>query len=648
MNRTFHLQRPARRPLILALALCCATSARGADLPRPEDKPYPGAIELAVDLADAPRRIFRVHESMPAKAGPLVLLYPEWIPGEHAPTGTLDGVAGLRISADGRRLSWRRDLEHPFALNLEVPPGVDRIDVEFQFLSPTDGGRFGSGVSATARLVELEWNQVVLYPAGFFARRLMVHPSVSLPEGWSFASALEPFGPADGATTRFDAVSLETLVDSPLIAGRNFKRVDISEQGAPPVHLDFVADRAADLAASQQQVQQQQALARQAHALFGARHYRHYDFLVTLSDQTVHFGLEHHQSSDDRTTAEFLTSPDQYVAFAGLLPHEYVHSWNGKHRRPAGLVTANFNEPYRDDLLWVYEGLTTYYGDVLTARSGMWTAEQYRDHLAVVASRMSHVPGRSWRPLQDTADDAARVYRAPGAWRNWRRGADFYEEGSLIWLDVDTTIREESRGERSLDDFARAFFGGSDDAPLTPVAYSFDDVVAALQRVQKHDWRGFLTERLQSTAAAPLGGLGRAGWKLVYAEEPGEYSKASEKARKMIDLTASAGFVAGKGDDSVQAPPDAVIDVLWGGPAFDAGLVPGMRIVAVDGDRYSAEVLKDAIKAAKDTTRPIELLVEYAGSFLTLKLDYHGGMRYPRLERIENSEDRLSAIGRPK
>jgi predicted metalloprotease with PDZ domain len=648
MSRTLLLPQPARLPVLLALALCCATPARAADLPRPEDKPYPGTIGLAVDLTDAPRRFYRVRESMPVKAGPLALLYPKWIPGEHGPTGTLDGVAGLRISADGRRLPWRRDLEDMFALRLEVPDGVDRIEVQFQFLSPTDPTRrFGSGVSATRKLVGLEWNQVAFYPAGYFARRLMVQPSVALPEGWGYACALEPAG-ADANTARFKTVDLQTLVDSPLIAGANFKRIDISENGAPPVSLDFVADRAANLAASPQQVKQHQALVRQASALFGGHHYRHYDFLVTLSDRTVHFGLEHHQSSDDRTDAEFLTDPDRYVADAGLLPHEYVHSWNGKHRRPADMITADFDQPHKDDLLWVYEGLTTYYGDVLTARSGMWSPEQFRDHLAAVASRMSHVPGRSWRPLQDTADEAPRLYQSPAAWRNWRRGVDFYEEGSLVWLDVDTTIREESRGERSLDDFARAFFGG-DDASLAPVGYTFDDVVAALERVQQHDWRAFLRERLQSTeAAAPLGGVARGGWRLVYTDQPSAYTKAIEKARETIDLTASAGFVLGNSDPSGHAPPDTVVDVLWGGPAFDAGLVPGMKLFAVDGDRYTDRILNDAITAAKGTTRPIELLVEYAGTFVTLKLDYHGGPRYPHLERIEGSEDRLSAIGRPR
>jgi predicted metalloprotease with PDZ domain len=630
------------RLFLLASFALIGSYGTAAEMPPLAEKAYPGTLELSVDLTDAPRHIFRVHEWIPAKPGPLVLLYPKWIPGEHGPTGPLEAVAGLRISAAGQRISWRRDLEDMYALNVPVPPGADGVELEFEYLSPIAGGMYGRGVSATGKLVVLEWNQVVLYPAGAAARKVQVRPSVTLPKAWDFASALEP-AESNGPVTRFNPVNLETLVDSPLIAGSNFKRIDISTGAAPPVHLDLIADRPENLTASDKQIQQYRALVEQAYALFASRHYRHYDFLLTLSDQTIHFGLEHHQSSDNRTDADFFTSGDSYIAGVGLLPHEYVHSWNGKFRRPTGLVTANFNSPYKDDLLWVYEGLTTYYGDVLTARSGLWTPEQFRDHVAVVAARMSHVPGRSWRPLQDTADEAEILYVSPRAWRNWRRGADFYDEGSLIWLDVDTTIRQASGGARSLDDFARAFFGG-DDVRLEPRAYTFDDVVAALSQVQKYDWRAFLSKRLQSTEeAAPLDGLARAGWKLVYTEEPGEYSKAFEKARKMIDLSSSIGLVIGGWEE-----PNAVVDVIWGGPAFDAGVVPGMKLVAVNGNKFGprgVEVLKDAIKATKNDAQPIELLVEYAGNYLTLKVNYRGAARYPHLERIENTEDRLSAIG---
>jgi predicted metalloprotease with PDZ domain len=637
--------------VVLSTALCGPGVVTAADRATFEDRPYPGTIGLAVDLTDAPRRIFRVHESIPVKPGPLVLLYPKWIPGEHGPSGPLVAIAGLKITADGQRISWRRDPREMYALNLKVPARVHSVDLEFQFLSPAAGGLFGQGVAATDRLVALEWNQVVLYPAGFLARQVTVQPSVVLPDSWGFATALERAG-ADGGTTRFDAVNLETLVDSPLIAGRNFKRIDLSLSGAPPVYLDIVADRPENLAASPEQLQQHRALVREAAALFGTQHYRHYDFLVTLSDHTAQFGLEHHQSSDDRTDAEFFTNPARYTAGATLLPHEYVHSWNGKFRRPAGLIAPNFNAPMDDDLLWVYEGLTSYYGGVLAARSGMWKPVQFREYLAVVAARMSHVPGRSWRPLQDTADEAQVLYQSPRAWRNWRRGVDFYDEGSLVWLDVDSTIREASGGARTLDDFAKAFYG-SDAGRLGPIAYWYEDLIEALNRTQKYDWRTFLDRRLQSTEAAPpLDGLARCGWKLVYMEEPSEYEKADEMARKVINLTSSVGLLIGSRDgdegDGARADPDTVIDVLWGGPAFEAGVAPGMKLVAVNGNKFGGDILKDAVKAAQNGTQPIELLVEYAGSYLSIKLDYHGGNRYPHLERIEGAVDRLTAIAQPK
>jgi len=634
----------AAAAVALTLTLLCTLRTTAAEHPTIEDRPYLGTVQLTVDLTGAPRRIFRVHESIPVKPGPLVLLYPKWIPGEHGPNGPLAAIAGLKITANGQRIAWRRDPEEMYALRLIVPLGVQDIEVEFQYLSPSSGGTTARGVSATDRLVQLEWNQVVLYPAGVLSRRLTVQPSAVLPDSWGFATALEPAASEQGVA-RFAPVSLETLVDSPLIAGRTFKRFDLSQRDAPPVYLDIVADRPEYLAASPRQLEHHRALVREAAALFGARHYRHYDFLLTLSDHTVHFGLEHHQSSDNRTPADYFTSPDQYLATATLLPHEYVHSWNGKFRRPAGLITPSFNEPFNDELLWVYEGLTTYYGGVLAGRSGMWTPQQYRDYLAVVAARLIQTPGRTWRPLQDTAD--AGQFESPRTWRNWRRGRDFYEEGSLIWLDADTAIREASGGARSLDDFARAFFGG-DNTDLGPVGYSYEDVLAALGRVQKHDWRGLLDKRLQSTeATAPLDGLTRGGWKLVFAEEPNEYASAFEKARRTIDLTSSVGLLIDSGD-AVPGEASTVTDVIWGSAAFEAGLTPGMKLVAVNGDKFSGRILKDAIKAAKGGTQPIELLVEYAGSYLSVRVEYHDGNKYPHLERIEGTDDRLSPIARAK
>lgn len=605
------------------------------------DQPYPGELALKVDLSDSARKIFRVAETIPVHPGPMSLYYPKWIPGEHAPSGTIDGVTGLVITTGGQRVAWRRDLEDMFTLHLEVPAGASQLDLQFQFLSPTEGGAFGGSVSATDKIVELEWNQVLFYPAGYRARDIRIAPSASLPAGWSYATALEPAG----AAGTFKTVSLETLVDSPLLAGRNFKRIDLTPPGGAPVHLDLAADHAGELKISEAQVQAHRNLVTQAQALFGARHYDHYDFLFTLSEDTGHFGLEHHQSSDDRTFSAFFADPDTYLNAGGLLPHEYVHSWNGKFRRPAGLATPNFNVPMKDDLLWVYEGLTEYLGQVLTARSGIYTAEQYRDALAATAAAMDARPGRSWRPLQDTADEAQVLYNSPDAWSTWRRGVDFYPEGELLWLDVDTLIREKSGGRRSLDDFVKAFYG-IDDGDWSVKPYGFDDIVAALNKVQAFDWAGFLRKRLDTTdPAAPLDGLARGGWKLAYTDTPTAYFKAHDKVRKHVDLLYSLGIDI---ENDPEHSPGSLRDVLWNSPAFTTGLAPGMKLVAVDGEKFDADRLKETVAATRDNPAPIELLVQNLDSFITVKVDYHGGAKYPRLERIEGAPDRIGAIVKAK
>jgi predicted metalloprotease with PDZ domain len=633
---------------LLALRASMAQVAdRDASIPAPQDRDDPGVIALHVDLTDARRRIFHVRESIPAHAGPLVLLYPMWIPGEHGPSGTLDAVAGLKLSAGGNALAWRRDLVEPAALHVAVPAGVTHIELEFQLLSPTGNEQnFGQSVSATQNIVDLEWNQVLFYPAGYYARRVRFDPQVQVPSGWQLATALERTG-SDGAVTRFERVDLETLIDSPLITGENFRRVPLTAAGAAaPVWLDMVADRAANLEASAAQIQQQVALVQQAAMLFESHHYRHYDFLLTLSDTTGHFGLEHHESSDDRTHAENFTDPATYRLEADLMPHEYVHSWNGKFRRPAGLIVRNFNEPMKDDLLWVYEGLTNYYGTVLAARSGAWTADDLRQYLAVVGSALDHVPGRTWRPLQDTADEAAVLFNISNAWLSWRRRTDFYAEGTLIWLDVDTKLRELSHDSHSLDDFARAFYG-MQDGSAGVLAYRFEDVVAALNRIERFDWASLLTERLNShDPHAPLDGITRGGWRLVYRDTPDQFFVDREKVRKIVDLTASLGIVLS--NSAAAGPAGELADVLWDGPAFAAGLAPGMTLIAVNGQRYTPEVLKEAIRTATHSREPIELLMRNADVYWTARVDDHQGLKYPHLERIEGTPDRLGAIARAR
>lgn len=614
------------------------------------DMPYPGMLTLKVDLSDAARKIFRVQETVPVKSGPMTLSFPKWIPGEHGPTGPIDGVTGIKITGNGQRIDWRRDLEDMYSIDFVVPTGVSLLNIEFQFLSPTSGGNFGAGVSATPRMVVLEWNQVLFYPAGYQTGKIEITPTIKLPVGWGFGTALEQVGTsAEG--TLFKAVSVDELVDSPIAAGRHFKRIDLAPGAKPSVHLNLIADRAENLDLTDLQIRHHRALVQQAIALFGAQHYDHYDFLLGLSEKTVHFGLEHHQSSDNRAGAEFFTSETAYLANPTLLPHEYVHSWNGKFRRPAGLTTPNFSVPMKGELLWVYEGLTNYLGEVLGARSGMWTAEQYRDALAMTAAAMDHRPGRSWRPLRDTADHAQVLYNAPGAWSNYRRSVDFYPEGSLLWLDVDTKIRELSRGTRSLDDFIKVFYGKDPAYARTShdvKPYTFDEIVKTLNATQAFNWAAFLNARLSSTSErAPLDGIARGGWKLAYTDTPTELYKARKKESKQLDLMYSLGFIV-VSERQHGNEPGEVVDVLWNSPAFDAGLIPGMKIVAIDGEAFDADLLSNAIKRAARDKAAIELLVQNLDYYSTVRISYVGGEKYPRLVRVDGTPDLLTLIATTK
>ena len=611
---------------------------QSGDLPAPLDQPYPGMLTLAVDLTDAPKKLFRVRETIPVKSGPLTLYYPKWIPGEHAPSGPIANVAGLIIRANGKALPWRRDLREMYALHLTVPAGVSELDLSFQFLSPGEGGEFGASSSSTPTLVDMEFNQVAFYPAGHYTRQINIQPSVTLPAGWQFASAM-PVSSQSGSAVRFKPVTFNNLVDSPLIAGAYFNRVDLDPGAKVPVHLSVVGDKAADVKLTDKQLAGQRAVVQQTLKLFGAHHYDHYDFLLTLSDHTGHFGLEHHQSSDDRLPANFFTDDDMHIAAASLMPHEFVHSWNGKFRRPADLWTPTFMEPMQDDLLWVYEGLTDYWCGVLTARAGLWTPAQYRDSMASIAAAMAHRTGRAWRSLQDTADAAPLTYFGSGGWINWRRGTDFYPEGQLLWLDVDTKIRALSGGKHSLDDFARAFYG-MDSASYITRTYTRDDILRTLNQVQPYDWATFLHDRLDTTGdTLPENGIEDGGWKLAYTDQPNALDKAKEKLRPGANLSYSLGI-------SLSAQGD-IRDVQWNSEAFKAGLVPGLTVVAVDGKDYSADAIKDAVTAAEKSRAPIELLVKNVDQFSTIKISYHGGLKYPHLVRA-SGKDLIGAITAPR
>ena len=623
-----------------ALSATAVAQSDATSVPAPVDQPYAGTLTVNVDLSDAGKRIFRSHETIPVKSGAVTLFYPQWIPGEHAPSGPVQNVSGLIIRANGKQLPWRRDLRDMYALHLDVPEGVSQLDLEFQFLSPGDGegSNFGASASATPDLVDMEFNQVAFYPAGYYTRQIQIQPTVQLPEGWKFGSALEVDNQS-GNTIHFKPVSFNNFVDSPLIAGANFNRVDLAPGESVPVHLNVVGDSAKDVKLTDKQLEQQRSVVKQTNLLFGAHHYGHYDFLLTLSDHTGHFGLEHHQSSDDRLPADFFTDDDMHLIASSLMPHEFVHSWNGKFRRPADLWTPNFNVPMQDDLLWVYEGLTDYWCGILTARAGLWTPDQYRDSMASIAAQMTYRTGRAWRSLQDTADAAPLTYYGSESWINWVRDTDFYPEGQLLWLDVDTKIRELSGGKHSLDDFAHAFYGMDNGSYITKT-YNFDDVVSTLNQVQPFDWSKFLRDRLDYTGAQlPEQGIERGGWKLIFNDTQNAEEKASEGIRHGANLAYSMGIVVNQSG--------RIGDVQWNGPAFQAGLVPGLTIVAVNGRDFSTEALKDAVTAAKSSQAPIELLVKNVDVYSTVKVDYHGGLRYPHLVRADG-KDLIGAIVTPR
>jgi predicted metalloprotease with PDZ domain len=633
-----------RRPLAACLALAVslmlasggalAQVSRSTAVPTARDTPYPGMLSVHVDASDTRQGIFRVHETIPVAPGKLTLLYPEWIPGDHSPSGPVAMLAGLRLSAGGKAVAWTRDKYDVYAFHLDVPAGVSQLEADFEYLSPRDGG-----YEMTGRMLMLEWNKLSLYPAGYYTRGIEVRPSVTLPQGWQFGSALEAVA-RSGATTTFKPVAYNNLVDSPMYAGEYVKRVDLNPGGKAPVHLDVVADAPKYLAMTPEQLKEHRALVTQALKLFGSHHYDHYDFLFSLSDQLAGNGLEHHQSSEDGVGADYFTAWDEAAPGRDLLAHEYVHSWNGKFRRPADLTTPNFNVPMGDSLLWVYEGQTQYWGLVLTARAGLWSPEQFRDALAMdAANYQRNRPGLQWRTLEDTTNDATAAHREALPYRSWQLSEDYYSGGQMVWLAVDARLRQLSHGKRSLDDFAKAFFGVDDGSYVTRT-YTFDDVVAALNGVAKYDWAGFLRARIDALDPPLLDGLAATGWKLVYTDQPSAFEKAydsrPESPRHIYNFAWSIGLTLTKSGE--------VNDVRWGGPAFKAGVSTGATLVAVNGQAYSSDVLKEAIAAARSDKAPIRLLLKFQGQLLSVPVDYHDGLQYPHLERIAGTPDYLDRI----
>jgi predicted metalloprotease with PDZ domain len=619
---------------VAAAALGLASFAALADVPAPQDVPYQGTLKINVDATDVARRVFRVQEVIPAQPGPLTLLYPQWLPGNHSPSGPVDKLAGLKVTANGKTLPWKRDTLNVYAFHVDVPEGASSVEVSFEYLSPqsTSEGR----VVMTPEMLNLQWNANTVYPAGYFSKRIMTEASVKFPAGWQFGSALE-VASRDGDTVHFKPIAYDDLVDSPIYAGKYFKRVDLDPGAKAPVHLNIVADAPKYLEITPEQLKLHRNLVQQMYKLYGAHHYDHYDFLLSLSDRMSGNGLEHHRSSENGVGTGYFTDWEKNALSRDLLPHEFNHSWDGKYRRGADLTTPNFNVPMGDSLLWVYEGQTQFWGQVMAARSGLWNQEQERDILAFVAA--TYDKGRpglaSWRNVQDTTNDPIIAQRRPLPYRNYQSSEDYYSAGQMIWLDVDAKLRELSKGKHSIDDFGKAFFGmGNGEWAVN--TYTFEDVVKTLDDIAPHDWATYLRTRLDGHGPL-IGGIEAHGWKLVYTDKPSAAVKALEARRHSADLTYSLGLSIGKGG--------SISDVLWDGPAFKAGISPGMTVVAVNSRDYDADALKDAVTAAaKDKNQPVELLVKNFDQYQTVRIDYHDGLKYPHLQRDNSKPDTLSTL----
>ena len=619
------------RHVLLLIAFGLPMMAAGAPAPQ---------ITLSVDATDAPRKIFHVRLTIPAKPGSLTLYYPKWIPGEHGPTGPIQDVAGLKFTAGGKTLPWRRDLLDGWTFHVEVPAGVSSVEAALDFISPAGSeGIYTGGATATDRLAVINWNDVLLYPEGWPSDDLTYTASLRLPPDWKFGTSLAVTSQS-GGEVKFAPVPLTMLVDGPVITGEYLKVVPLNAGQKPSVEMDVAADSAAALEAPAEVWEHYRNLVKQTDALFGAQHYRDYHFLYSLSDHVAHFGLEHHESNDSRLGERALVDPTKRLLGAGLLSHEFVHSWNGKYRRPADLATPDYEKPMQTDLLWVYEGLTEYLGEILTGRMGERTPEEFRDALANTAAELDHTPGRAWRNLQDTADGVPAMQGAPRQWESWRRALDYYDEDELNWLWADTIIRQQTHGRKSLDDFCRIFHGPPSGPPQVKT-YTFDDIVNTLNQVAPYDWRGFWTERLTNHGpGAPLGGIEGSGWKLVYDDTRSPLVQAEEGDRGAVNAAYSIGLWL-KSDGMVT-------DTVEGMPAAQAGIGPGMKVVAVNGRKFSKDVLGDALQVGKNSNTALELLVENTEYYKTYKLDYHGGEKFPHLVRDEGKPDVLSEIIKPR
>jgi predicted metalloprotease with PDZ domain len=609
-------------------------------VPDATDTPYPGGpITLDVDASDNVRNVFHVTETVPVAAGAtsLILQYPEWIPGDHAASGPIDELNDIHFLVDGKPVKWWRDPVEVYAFHIELPAGAKAVTATFVNTSPL---RESEGeVMVTPEMTNLEWNKVSLYPAGHYVRDIRIKPTVKFPAGYGVGSALDG-KQVSGDTVSWAETDYETLVDSPVFAGIHFKRWDLGHD----VAIDVVADKAEDLEVKPEHLDAYKALVAEAFTNYGAHHFDHYDILLALSDKLGGVGLEHHRSSENSMDPKAWTEWKDLDWDRNVVAHEFSHSWCGKFRRPAKLWTPDYRTPMQDNLLWVYEGQNQFWGLVLAARSGVQSKDIVLGELANYAGGYTQLPGREWRSVEDTTFDEIMNHRGPKPFASIARREDYYTEGALIWLEADGIIREGTGGKKSMDDFAKVFFGMRN-GDWGELPYSFDDVAAALNQVYPHDWAAFLNARINTpNQPAPLAGIEKGGYRLVWKDEPNPRDKAAMTKMKMLSLYASIGVTLDK--------DGKVTGTRWDSPAFNAGLITGTKIIAVNGETYDADGIKDAIKAAKGTDKSIDLIIQRGDKVMPVSIAYHDGLRYPWLVKATDTKaptglDLLLAPKRP-
>jgi predicted metalloprotease with PDZ domain len=613
----------SRLGAVTALAIVCG-AASGADL------------SVRLDAREIARKHIHTDLSLAVKPGPVTLVFPKWIPGEHGPTGPLNTLIGMTIRAGGQQLTWQRDAREMFAVTVTVPPGATRLEIALDTGLPTEGGEFTAGPTSSAQLAVISWNQFVLLPKGRDAASISTEASLLAPPEWQLRSALALTRQAD-SSVRLEEASLARLIDSPVQMGRFMKLIELPGSAPFPElrhAISLAADSEEALGVPEDFAASYGRLVAQAGMLFGTRMYRHYTWLLTLSDHVAHFGLEHHESSDDRVDENSLSDVPLREGVAELLAHEYVHSWNGKYRRPAGLLSPDYQQPMDGSLLWSYEGMTQFWGTVLPVRAGLVPPENYREMLASVAGFYDIQTGARWRPLADTAVAAQILYDAPAAWSISRRDVDFYDASEFLWLNVDTELRTRSGGKASLDDYVRRFYAGAGGAPaLKP--YQEADVYATLAGVVPADWRAIIRRHLDALGPQTLlAALRGSGWQLSYSADKNGYLEAQQKRRKVTNRLWSIGMQV---DDK-----DTVVETVEDRAAARAGIGPGMKLLAVNGRKYSADALDAAIVAAQGNKKPIDLLTESGDYFRVISVSYSDGPRWPHVKRIEAQPDLLS------